>query len=440
MTRFLLTAICLGAWSVNAAGPLTAPPENFANDSEFLEFLERKAFDYFWLEANPANGLVRDRSRTNSYCSIAAVGFGLTAIGVGVDHGWITREQGRERVLRTLITFGEEPQGTNADGTIGCRGWFYHFLEMNTGRRAWKCELSSIDTALLLAGILYAREFFDGTHADETAIRNLAKRIYARMDWNWMANGRDSLSMGWHPESGFIQRRWIGYNEAMILLILGLGAPDNPLTPKFWKEWTGGYDWKISHDQSFVHFPPLFGHQYSHCWIDFRGIADDYLRGKGIDYFENSRRATLAQRAYCIANPGKFKGYGEMVWGLTACDGPGFGKFQAYSARGAPPPENDDGTIAPTAVGGSIPFAPEICLPTLRYFYDRFRPNIWTRYGYCDAFNLTANWWDPEVLGIDQGPILIMIENYRTGRVWKTFMKAPEIRRGLKAAGFKPTK
>ena len=440
MTRFLLTAICLGAWSVNAAGSLTAPPENFANDSEFLEFLERKAFDYFWLEANPANGLVRDRSRTNSYCSIAAVGFGLTAIGVGVDHGWITREQGRERVLRMLSTFGEEPQGTNADGIIGCRGWFYHFLEMNTGRRAWKCELSSIDTALLLAGILYAREFFDETHADETAIRDLAKRIYARIDWHWMANGQDSLSMGWHAENGFIQRRWIGYNEAMILLILGLGAPDNPLTPKFWKEWTGGYDWKISHDQSFVHFPPLFGHQYSHCWIDFRGIADDYLRGKGIDYFENSRRATLAQRAYCIANPGKFKGYGEMVWGLTACDGPGFGKFQAYSARGAPPQENDDGTVAPTAVGGSIPFAPEICLPTLRYFYDRFRPNIWTRYGYCDAFNLTANWWDPEVLGIDQGPILIMIENYRTGRVWKTFMKAPEIQRGLNAAGFKPMK
>ncbi|HXT39370.1 MAG TPA: glucoamylase family protein, partial [Candidatus Angelobacter sp.] len=170
--------------------------------------------------------------------------------------------------------------------------------------------------------------------------------------------------------------------------------------------------------------------------IDFRGTADDYLRGKGIDYFENSRRATLAQRAYCIANPGGFKGYGEMVWGLTACDGPGFGKFQAYSARGAPPPENDDGTIAPTAVGASMPFAPEICLPTLRHFYDAHRPNIWTRYGFCDAFNPTANWWDPEVLGIDQGPILIMIENYRTGKVWKTFMKAPEVQRGLKAAGF----
>jgi len=296
--------------------------------------------------------------------------------------------------------------------------------------------------------------------------------------------------MGWRPETGFIRSRWIGYNEAMILLLLGLGANDNAdteaqrasgilpaeeakelptgrrqhdgpagsqyapirglgrapelagraLLPEFWNEWTRGYQWKTSYGQSFVHFPPLFGHQYSHCWIDFRGIADDYMRGKGIDYFENSRRATLAQRAYCVANPGRFKGYGELVWGLTACDGPGFGKFRAYSARGAPPPENDDGTIAPTAAGGSLPFAPEICIPTLRHFYALYRPNIWTRYGFCDAFNLTADWWDTEVLGIDQGPILIMIENYRTGRVWKTFMKAIEIQRGLRNAGFQPAK
>jgi hypothetical protein len=211
---------------------------------------------------------------------------------------------------------------------------------------------------------------------------------------------------------------------------------NGPLTPKFWKEWTSGYKWKTSYGQSFVHFAPLFGHQYSHCWIDFRGIADDYMRAKGIDYFENSRRATLAQRAYCVANPGRFNGYGELVWGLTACDGPGSEKFRAYSARGAPPAENDDGTIAPTAVGGSLPFAPEICIPTLRHLCDKYRPNIWTRYGFCDAFNLTANWWDPEVLGIDQGPILVMIENYRTRKVWNTFMKAPEVQRGLKAAGF----
>ena len=330
---------------------------------------------------------------------------------------------------------------------------------MNTGLRAWKCELSSIDTALLTAGILYAREYFDDTQGAEATIRDLADRLYERIEWHWMmgdadslarpsgalsrqvAEGRDqgsTLSMGWRPESGFIKRRWIGYNEAMILYLLGLGAPTHPLPPAGWRDWTGGYEWKTSYGQSYLHFAPLFGHQYSHCWIDFRGIADDYMHRKGIDYFENSRRATLAQRAYCSANPGGFKGYGELVWGLTACDGPGMGKFHAYSARGAPPPENDDGTIAPTAAGGSFPFTPEICLPTLRHYYDRYRPNIWTSYGFCDAFNLTADWWDPEVLGIDQGPILIMIENHRTGRVWKRFMKAIEIQRGLKAAGFKP--
>ena len=465
MTRLSLVFLCLTALASAGAAPLAPPPEKFQSDAEFLELLQRKAFDYFWLEANPTNGLIRDRSRTNSYCSIAAVGFGLTAIGIGIDHGWITREQGRTRVLAALKVFWEKPQGTNVAGIIGCNGWFYHFLDMNTGLRAWNCELSSIDTALLLAGMIHAREYFDGVHADEATIRELANRIYNRVDWHWMTNPmrpltsalspsdgervvpqtRDqvrgnksaSLTMGWRPESDFIRSRWNGYNEAMILYLLGLGAPTHALPPECWHAWTSGYQWKTSYGQSFVHFAPLFGHQYSHCWIDFRGIADDYLRAKGIDYFENSRRATLAQRAYCIANPGKFKGYGELVWGLTACDGPGFGKFQAYSARGAPPPENDDGTIAPTAVGGSVPFAPEVCVPTLRHWYDRFRTNIWTPYGFCDAFNFTANWWDSEVLGIDQGPILIMIENYRTGRVWKTFMKAQEIQRGLRNAGFR---
>jgi len=473
VTRSFLVSVGLAAWSAAGAGSPAAPPEKLQSDTAFLELVQQKAFDYFWLEANPSNGLVRDRSRTNSHCSIAAVGFGLTAIGIGVDHGWITREQGRQRVLNALKTFWEKPQGPDAQATIGHQGWFYHFLAMNTGLRAWKCELSSIDTALFLAGTLYAREYFDGANDDETAIRELANRIYNRVDWRWMmaesntrttrpptsdpspeADKRDApalqlpsgeagsgtLSMGWRPESGFIESRWIGYNEAMILYLLGLGTERNTLPAKSWKEWTSGYQWKTSYGQSFVHFAPLFGHQYSHCWIDFRGIADDYMRANGIDYFENSRRATLAQRAYVIANPGKFKGYGERVWGLTACDGPGFGRFRSYSARGAPPPENDDGTIAPTAVGGSIPFAPEICIPTLRYLYDAYRTNLWTAYGFCDAFNLTAHWWDREVLGIDQGPILIMIENHRTGRVWKTFMKAPEIQRGLKAAGFKPTK
>jgi hypothetical protein len=353
-------------------------------------------------------------------------------------------------VFTTLKTFCEWPQGPHGDGVIGCNGWFYHFLDMRTGLRAWKCELSSIDSALFLAGAIYCREFFDADHAEEAEIRKRVDAIYRRIDWGWMTGGTDSvsritglvrggantLSMGWHPESGFIKRRWIGYNEAMLLYLLGLGAPTNALPEDCWREWTRGYEWKTNYSQGFVHFPPLFGHQYSHCWIDFRGISDDYFREKGIDYFENSRRATAAQRAYCIANPGGFIGYSELVWGLTACDGPGFGRFHAYSARGAPPAENDDGTIAPTAAGGSIPFAPEACIATLRHLYDRFRTHIWTPYGFCDAFNLTANWWDPEVLGIDQGPMLIMIENHRTGRIWKTFMKTPELHRGLKAAGF----
>ncbi len=419
-------------------GPLTveATPRAFASDAEFLELLQATAFDYFWREANPANGLVKDRSTSNSFCSIAATGFGLTAIGIGIDHGWITREAGRERVLTTLRTFWEGRQGDAPAGVIGHRGWFYHFLDMATATRFQRVELSSIDTALFLAGALDAREYFDGDHPDERRIRALADALVDRVDWRWMTAGGDTLSMGWHPESGFIASRWVGYNEAMILYLLALGARYGALEPAFWQSWTRGYRWATHYGQSYAEFAPLFGHQYSHCWVDFRGLADAYLRERGIDYFENSRCATLANRAYCMANPGGWRGYGPNCWGLTACDGPGFAPYHAYRARGAPPPENDDGTIAPTAAGGSLPFAPEVCLPALRHFYEAYRERLWTPFGFRDAFNLTADWWDPDVLGIDQGPILIMAENYRTGRVWRRFMKNEIIRRGLARAGF----
>ncbi|MCL4181507.1 MAG: Tat pathway signal protein [Verrucomicrobia bacterium] len=430
------------AGSVGASGrhsnTVTASTGAFASDDEFLDFLQYAAFQYFWREANPANGLVRDRSRPDSVSSIAATGFGLTALGIGIDRGWITRAEGRERALTTLRTFWERPQGAGPEGCIGYRGWFYHFLDMNTALRVWRCELSSIDTALFLAGMLDAGIYFDQPEAEEPAIRALAGRIFDRIDWQYLATGTNSLSMGWRPETGFIEARWIGYNEAMILYILGLGATVRPLASDHWTAWTSGYSWTTHFGQDYVAFAPLFGHQYSHCWIDFRQIADGYLQRKGIDYFENSRRATLAQRAYCIANPGGFPGYGAEVWGLTACDGPGSTGFFAYIARGAPPAENDDGTIAPTAVGGSLPFAPEYCLPTLRHFYDRYRTRLWTGYGFRDAFNLTADWWGPDVLGIDQGPILIMAENHRTGSVWRRFMREPIVHRGLAAAGFAP--
>lgn len=429
--------------AVNRAGQespdselVAAAPAPFANDDAFLEYLQQAAFDYFWHEANPENGLVRDRNDPAASASTAATGFGLTALCIGVDHGWITRAQGAARVLAALRTFAEAAQGPNLTGTIGHRGWFYHFLHMDTAARAANTELSSIDTALLLAGILDCRQFFNGAGSDETAIRTLADRIVNRVDWQWMANGGDSLTHGWRPESGFLSNRWTGYNEAMLLYLLGLGAATNPLPAAHWEAWTRGYTWSTNAGAAFVSFPPLFGHQYTHCWVDFRHVTDAFLRPQGLTYFENSRRATLAQREYCMRNPGRFAGYGPNVWGLTACDGPGFAPFLPYSARGTAPEFSDDGTIAPTAAGGSLPFTPEVSLPALRFMYDEFLTKIWTAYGFRDAFNLQANWWGPHVLGIDQGPILIMAENYRFGRVWKRFMQNPEIQRGLRAAGF----
>jgi hypothetical protein len=413
-------------------------PAPFGSDQEFLTYVEQAAVDYFWYEANPANGLIRDRSTRGSVASVAAVGFGLSAITVGVRNGWIERTLARDRTLVTLRTFWDGPQGPDATGMIGYKGWFYHFLDMGTAERAWDAELSSIDTGLLLAGILHAREFYDRADSVESEIRSLADSVYARIDWNWMTNGQAALTMGWRPGTGFLPYRWIGYNEAMILYILGLGAPENPLPAQSWTAWTSGYSWQTHYGFSFIAFPPLFGHQYSHCWIDFRGIADLYNASSGITYADNTRRATYAQQAYCIANPGGFSGYGPLLWGLTACDGPGGTGYQGYAARGAPPAQNDDGTIAPTAAAGSLPFAPEICVPTLRNMYDQYRASIWCLYGFRDAFNLQAGWWDSDVIGIDQGPIALMLENQSSGGVWADLQRATEVQRGLAAAGFGP--
>jgi hypothetical protein len=401
------------------------------DDSAFLDLVQHKAVDFFWNEADPANGLIKDRSTSSSPASIAAVGFGLTAICIGMDHGWIPYQDGRDRILTTLRTFWQKPQGNQSSGIIGYQGFFYHFLEMKTANRTWNCELSSIDTALLMAGVLYVKQYFTTSDEHDVEIRALADSLYYRVDWNWLRNNQPGVLAGWKPESGLINWWYQGYCEAMILYILAIGSPTHPVPETCWRNWTAGYSWQNQYGQSFVVFPPLFGHHYTHCWVDFRDIQDDYMRDKGITYFENSRRATLAQRAYCIANPKKYTGYGENLWGLTACDGP-----NGYLARGAPPAQNDDGTIAPTAAGGSMPFAPEVCLPALRNMYDTYTTKIWTKYGFCDAFNLSKNWWDKDVIGIDEGPIAIMIENYRSQKVWNVFMQNQDIRRGLERAGF----
>ncbi len=427
--------------AVDAAGSQSAwskarkqSPKPFADEDRFLDYVQETAFRYFWHSANPENGLVPDRVSPGSPCSVAATGFGLTAIGIGVDHGWVSRAAGRARTLTTLRALRDGPQRDASAGAMGFRGWFYHFLDMETGHRytRFNTELSSIDTALLLAGVIYAREYFHSSEHDDREIRQLADAILARVDWQWMADRSQLFRMGWQPATGFLAHRWSGYSEATLLYLLAIGAEKNPAPPSAWRAWTATFTWRTNYALPYLEFPPLFGHQYSQCWLDLRWVADDYMRQHGATYFENSRRATHAQNSYCIANPGGHKGYGTHVWGLTASDGP-----NGYRARGAPPALNDDGTIAPTAVGGSTPFAPEISLPTLRHFYDQYRVSVWTAYGFRDAFNLGGNWWASDVLGIDQGAILIMIENHRTGRVWQTFMRNTQVRQGLSRAGFR---
>lgn len=417
----------------SADSPIVHATPDALDDEAFIDLIQQTAFDFFWYEANPRNGLIKDRNTDGSPSSIASVGFGLSALTVGIDRGWITREAGRERVHTTLDFFWNSPHSTANDAT-GYKGFYYHFLNMETGRRNGTSELSTIDTALLLAGVLHMRQYFDRDHPDENRIRALADSLYERVDWNWASPRPPRVSHGWRPESGFIPWDWGGYNEAMIVYILALGSPTHPIPTTAWKSWTNGYRWQTHYGRSFVVFPPLFGHQYTHAWVDFRGIQDAYMRAVGIDYFENSRRATLANRAYAIDNPRGFAGYGENNWGFTASDIP-----TGYRARGAPPAQNDDGTITPTAPGGSFVFTPTESLAALRHFYDTYKRELWWYYGFRDAFNPTQNWFARDFIGIDQGPFVLMIENYRTGAIWERFMQHEAIQRGLERAGFTPT-
>jgi hypothetical protein len=456
-----LTASGILAGCTPAARPATAagnplPP--------FFDDLEERTFRFFWETVNRRNGLVPDRWPTPAFCSIAAVGFGLTAYPIGVERGWCSRAEARDLTLTTLRFFWNAPQGPERTGRTGHKGFFYHFIDMESGLRFREVELSSVDTTILFMGILFAAQYFDGAHADEAEIRRLAHAIYARADWNFFrTDGRKPVSMGWHPERGLIERNWDGYNEGMFVYILGLGAPEHPLPADSWSAWTAPYSgfWRGEGATRHLAFAPLFGHQYSHVWIDFRGIRDAPMRAAGFDYFENSRRATYANRAYCAANPMRWEGYSRDVWGLTACDGPGNFKlpfkgqereFYGYAARGplGQPDERDDGTIAPTAALGSLPFAPEIAIPCAEAL--RRQPGLYAKYGFLDSFNPSFRYTDRKLetgsvdpahgwvakdyLGIDQGPILAQAANYRNDFVWSRMRACEPIRRGLKLAGF----
>jgi hypothetical protein len=421
-----------------------------AMDGE-LESLQRETFSYFLKETNPRNGLVVDKTAADWPASIAATGLALAVYPVAVERGFITRAAAIETVLTTLRFFWTSPQGPEPDAT-GYHGFYYHFLDMQSGRRAWQCELSTVDTTILLAGVLTAAAYFDADTPDEEEVRTLADGLYRRAEWSWAQNGGLTVTHGWKPESGFLPYRWEGYDEALVLYVLGLGSPTHPLPEESYKAWASTYEWKSQYGYEYLYAGPLFTHQISHVWIDFRGIQDAFMRDKGIDYFENTRRATFVQQRYAIENPCRFAGYGEHCWGLTASDGPGPDsrvvngierEFFGYLARSVPDGP-DDGTIGPWAVVASLPFAPEIVLPAVDYLVHEVNLKVGNPYGFKATFNPTYparsgnpnGWVSPWHYGINEGPINPMIENYRTGLVWRLMRHCPYVVTGLRRAGF----
>jgi len=415
-----------------------------------LSDLQRQSFDYILNEVNLENGLVSDKTLEGSPASIAVVGLALTAYPVGVERALIARDEAVKRTLATLRFFSNSRQSTDPDAT-GYKGFYYHFLDMKTGRRVWNCELSTVDSAIFLAGTLAAAAYFAHETAEENEIRSLATELYQRADWQWAQNGKPTVTHGWKPESGFLPYRWEGYDEALFLYILGLASPTHPLSEESYPAWTSTYEWRRIYDHELLHSAPLFTHQISHIWIDFRGIQDAFMRQRSTDYFVNSRRATYVQREYAIRNPGQFKGYGKNCWGLTASAGPGQvtllvegreRRFFGYEARGVPDGP-DDGTIAPFAVVASLPFAPEIVLPALHHL-DELKLRVPNPYGYKSTFNASFPeksgdnpfWVSPWHLGLNQGPIVTMIENYRSNLIWRLMCRCPYIANGLRKAGF----
>jgi hypothetical protein len=398
-----------------------------AEDDAFLEDLSKRTFMFFWEQADPTTGIVRDRSRTDGapsesardIGSIAAVGFGLSGLCIAAERGWLPRAQVFQRARTTLRFFAARMEHQ--------RGWFFHFVNLRTGAREWQSELSSIDTALLLGGVLTVRRCFE---SDPEIVRH-AEAIYRRVDFQWMLAGDPLvLSHGWKPESGFLNARWDHYCELMILYLLGIGSPTHPIPAESWQAWSR----PVMKFQEFTYISgadPLFVHQYSHAWIDFRGRRE--TGPAKTDWFENSVIATRAHKAFCLSLSGEFPGYTDRIWGLTASD-----SRKGYVAWGGPPRhEAIDGSVVPAAAAGSLMFTPDITLPALRGMRRTFGRRVYGRYGFADAFHPTSGWVNPDVIGIDLGITLLSAENLRTGRVWTWFMKNPEITTALERAGVK---
>ena len=441
-----------------ALPPVAAEPLSPA-DEAMLDSLQRAAFEYFVQHGNRSNGLVADTSRPGSHASIAVVGFALSAYPVGVERGWVTRAEALQRSLAALRLFRDSDQTGSAEST-GYKGFYFHFLHMDSGTRAWRCEVSLIDTALLLAGMLTAAAYFTAANADEAELRALVDALYQRVDWCWAQPRGAAVVHGWKPGSGFLSYGWKGYSEALLLYALGLGTPTHALSDASFPAWTGTYQWENLYGIDFLYAGPLFIHQFSHAWIDFRGIRDDFMREKDRDYFENSRRATYVQREYAIRNPRNFNGYGEDGWGLSAGDGPRTPRqrmagrrqtFYGYAARGVPWGP-DDGTLSGPSVLSSLAFAPELVLPALRKMLARGAApgkGVVRASGYNDTVRMgapvtvttqpkrTVGWVSEGNFGLDQGMIVLMVENFPTGLLWRLLRGSTPIRRGLHRAGFR---
>ncbi|MDT4955219.1 MAG: hypothetical protein QOJ02_3357 [Acidobacteriota bacterium] len=415
------------ALNVRAAQPLLPQHSLSARDEAFLEDMERRLFRYFWEQGDPNTGLVLDRARTDGspldenhrdVASIASTGFGLTALCIAAERRWINPLEAKERVRATLRFFAERAEQFH--------GWFYHWLDAKTGQRRWNSEVSSIDTALLLAGVLSARQKF----RDDAEIVRLASKIYERVDFAWMLNGHALLlSHGWKPESGFLKPRWDTYSEDTILYMLAIASPFHAISPRSWYAFRrermnyAGYTYVTTKGV------PLFMHQYSHAWIDYRHRREQ--RGFRTDYFVNSTNATRAHRAFCISLAQEFPAYGPLMWGITASD-----SIKGYLAWGGPPRDPAiDGTVVPSAAGGSLMFTPDISLSALREMREKFGEKVYGRYGFVDAFNPNNGWVDTDIIGINVGVILLSAENLRTGNVWRWFMRNPEIPRAMSLIG-----
>jgi hypothetical protein len=415
------------------------------SDHALVDRLQRAALGYFEAFTNADNELVADTSRADSPCSIAVVGFALSCLPIAVRRDVLTREAAAARCLAALEFFAGSVQSDRPDAS-GYKGFYYHFLDMRAGRRVWQCELSLIDTALLMAGMLAAAEFFDGGGM-ESELRSLVDTLFCRVDWTWALNGGETLAQGWLPESGFLHYGWEGYNEATLLYVLAIGSPSHPLPVDSFAQWTSTYQWENLLGIDTLYSGPLFTHLFSHAWIDFRGIRDRFMRDVDSDYFDNTKSAIAIQREYAARNPRRFAGYCRNLWGITAGDGPRNHeknltsrdrRFYGYMSRGVPYGP-DDGTLAPWAMLATLPFAPEAALAGTRHLL-KSHPEVCIEDRFCSGFNpgegARPTWLSEGCYGLDQGLLVMMIENHRSGLVWELTRRSPVIRRGLERAGF----